>query len=766
MVNSVKNEACPWAEVLSGEHEAINSRRKKYSRKNVTATHAIKTMAYGASGDFDTVGLCLSGGGIRSAAFCLGALQALQAHKKFDEIDYLSTVSGGGYIGASLSSALSLQDGIFPFVKSGKDMSDTEEIGHLRDYSNYLVPRGNGDLLADFTIVLRGWVAIAMMVVPVLLLFAALTVYLNPVSDSAPIPKAAGALNFSSFNQWPFFEGRFAWSASLALLLPFLFALWAFFRSVFTIKDSEFAGPIAKIATFALGSLALVAFGELQPVIVWGMYQQFHPEIAGVGFDYFGWIKSVLSLMFPILGSVWLFAKQIAAVMNFAETAVGYKSVLAKIIARIIVWVAALALPVILWALYLFLVYWAIPALGKVDAPAWMWRVWGALDHLPKYKYLPPFAVVYVLVAFGLMVINYFITANSNSLHSLYRDRLGAAFLWAKRESDGSSANTMNVSKLDPELAPYHILNTALNIQGSPDANRRGRNADFYHLGMLYSGSESTGYVRTTAIEEQNKELSLASAMAISGAAISSNMGSASIRPLTPTLALLNLRLGYWLKNPLPSQMTSNSLFLLREMFSRLRPTSKWLYLTDGGHIENLGLYELLRRRCSKIIVIDAEADPQMNFGAMVKLERYARIDLGVRINISWDAIAKTTLAARTPGAPRAHGPHCAIGEITYSNGGKGHLIYVKSSLSGDENDYVRDYARRNPDFPHQTTSDQFFNEEQFEVYRALGFHCVYGMFKKTGGDAIAKPEGPPEIFSRKKLQNIKSYDYRDVLNL
>jgi hypothetical protein len=173
--------------------------------------------------------------------------------------------------------------------------------------------------------------------------------------------------------------------------------------------------------------------------------------------------------------------------------------------------------------------------------------------------------------------------------------------------------------------------------------------------------------------------------------------------------------------------------------------------VTDGGHIENLGVYELLRRRCRTIVVIDAEADPAMRFASFVTLQRYARIDLGIRILLPWGKIAATTLLemganvsdaqkaeakqaaddvhAATEAAKKSMGGlHVAIGRILYDNDLQGQLLYIKSSLSGDENDYVRDYARRFGDFPHETTGDQMFSEEQFEAYRALGFHAARRM--------------------------------------
>jgi hypothetical protein len=323
---------------------------------------------------------------------------------------------------------------------------------------------------------------------------------------------------------------------------------------------------------------------------------------------------------------------------------------------------------------------------------------------------------------------------------------------------------------------PYHLINAALNIQQSKTANKRGRNADFFIFSQKFIGSKSTDYVATRDVEKVAIGLDLATAMAVSGAAVSSNMGAESIKPLTATLALLNIRLGYWLRNPrhladarppgAPGQAPTMTAFrrrnnilanyyFLGEVFGLLNEHRKSVYLTDGGHIENLGIYELLRRRCRVIIAVDAEADPQMAFGSFNTLERYALIDLGVRIDLPWQKIAdeslKTSQAIDDKGdTPKHRGPHCAIGEIFYPGGRKGLLVYIKASLTGDENDYVFDYKKRHSDFPHETTLDQWFSEEQFEAYRALGFHAAYGLF--SGRDRFAhldlheNPDVPAQV--------------------
>ena len=304
-----------------------------------------------------------------------------------------------------------------------------------------------------------------------------------------------------------------------------------------------------------------------------------------------------------------------------------------------------------------------------------------------------------------------------------------------------------------------------MNIEASKYANRRGRNADFFIFSTLFTGSAATGYVETGLMEKKMPGLTAGTAMAVSGAAASSNMGSATIKPLVPTLAILNIRLGYWITNPAKVAGALKKALLWRivdrfyfakELFGLLKEDSGTVYLTDGGHIENLGLYELLRRRCKLIIAIDAEADPDMSFGSLVRLERYARIDFGLRIDLPWAALRDTSRAAseeilknggQAPGkAP--NGPHCALGTIYYprkagetdDTNSTGVLLYIKSSFTGDENDYVVDYKRRNPDFPQETTLDQLFTEEQFEVYRDLGFHAVNQAFNLVDKVAM-KPE-------------------------
>jgi len=455
------------------------------------------------------------------------------------------------------------------------------------------------------------------------------------------------------------------------------------------------------------------------------------------------------------------------------------------------VYVAGAAIPFLLWMAYLYLSFVGIKDVnakpGSPNASYYHAPDWVTTFSESWFGHGTPIAWFYFVAFFLLFSASLLLSANANSLHRLYRDRLSKAFLFDPTRIAGISPGSRSRSQLplasvqgvdalmryeNFELAPidrfklseiscshtpYHLINTALNIQGSKYANRRGRNADFFVFSPKFIGSGATKYVRTEEFEAEVDELDLATAMAISGAAASSNMGASSIKPLTPTLAILNIRLGYWIANPRQlardRKRTSvlDQFYFLEELLGLMREDSETVYLTDGGHIENLGIYELLRRRCRMIIAIDAEADPEMSFRSFVALQRYARIDFGVLISLPWAEIRDATRAAseeivRTGGLPAhaaPHGPHCTIGEIIYPQNRTGILLYVKSSITGDENDYIVDYKRRFPRYPHESTADQLFSEEQFEAYRALGFHAVNEVF--SGSDQVGMHPKPAQ---------------------
>jgi hypothetical protein len=155
---------------------------------------------------------------------------------------------------------------------------------------------------------------------------------------------------------------------------------------------------------------------------------------------------------------------------------------------------------------------------------------------------------------------------------------------------------------------------------------------------------------------------------------------------------------------------------LLLEATGRLDETHRWVNVSDGGHIENLAGIELLRRHCRYVILGDGEADPEHRFNGLATLIRSARIDLGIHVDIDVDALRldERRLAAR----------HWAVGRIHYPGESEpGHLLYLKSSVTGDEDEVIREYRHGQLSFPHESTADQFFDEGPFEAYRSLGQH-------------------------------------------
>lgn len=721
----------------------------------------------------NVIGLALSGGGIRSAAFCLGAMQALDYRGLAEKIDYLSTVSGGGYIGTSMTTAMTTGcAGKFPFTSDLQE-GEVPAVQHIRDHSNYLFPQGLLNLFGNVAVYLRGLMANVVLLLPWLLLMAAYTVYSNPDVDHLTTADIAGY----SFHL-PVTLRHFGLTVNALLGLVILFAAWALWRSSHWGRNISDVGFGARFFGLLSVAVLVLAFFELQPLLLYGMF-----KVAHAGLDEFQarvasslkWLGAFFASVGTVVGFLGRF---LGDTLKRTSEKPGFAAFATRIAVKFAMYLAGAAVPIVLWVAYLYLSFWGIadpdctPKPCTSNAPAWLQAV---TDVAPLADH--SILRLYLIAGAVLLIVSWLLSPNSNSLHRLYRDRLSKAFLFdptqraasmitrktgaewdpALRSSDLKPEDTRKVSELNPELAPYHLINAALNIEASKYANRRGRNADFYIFSPLYTGSRATGYIGMELMEKYAVGLTAGSAMAVSGAAASSNMGSATIKPLVPTLAILNVRLGYWLPNPkaICGELVRpviarffDKLYFLKELFGLLREDSALIYLTDGGHVENLGIYELLRRRCKLIIAIDGEADPEMSFGSLVTLERYARIDFSLRIDLPWAALRDVSREAsaeilKSGGLPpqkAPHGPHCALGTIYYPRkapdeseaDSTGVLLYIKSSFTGDENDYVVDYKRRNPEFPHETTIDQLFSEEQFEVYRALGFHAVNSAFKGT----------------------------------
>jgi hypothetical protein len=286
---------------------------------------------------------------------------------------------------------------------------------------------------------------------------------------------------------------------------------------------------------------------------------------------------------------------------------------------------------------------------------------------------------------------------------------------------------------------PLHIVNAALNLVGGDNLAWQERKAASFTISALHSGSRVLGYRDSF---EYGHGITLGTALAISGAAVSPNSGASSSPTFTFLMTLLNARLGWWLGNPRRSQWGRNSptgsiMALLREALGRTDSEQDFVFLSDGGHFENLGLYEMVLRRCKYIIVCDATADDGYAFGDLANAVRKIRVDLGVPI----EPLLTKYIG---PQQDEKYGRYCALGEIRYCNvdGGDsiGHLLYIKPAVYSDCPADVRNYGKESKTFPQETTVDQFFSESQFESYRALGRHIIgkiAGDFPGNAGPGI-----------------------------
>ena len=294
---------------------------------------------------------------------------------------------------------------------------------------------------------------------------------------------------------------------------------------------------------------------------------------------------------------------------------------------------------------------------------------------------------------------------------------------FSSRQVDGAASHRTR--------PPLHIINTALNLVSGEDLDWQERKAALFTMTALHAGSPVTRY--RPMLDDEGRfyggttGVSLGTAMAISGAAANPSMGYHSSPLVTFLLTLLNGRLGAWIGNPHNDDTFSHGYprgfrlipMPLLEAFGQTTSRGKYVNLSDGGHVENLGLYELVRRRCSYIVAIDAGADEDYAFEDLGNAVRKIRVDLGIDIDIKGFRIQEPQPTK-----------YIARGSINYPEGEPGKLLYVKPVLCDrDEPIDVKQYGKWHQKYPQESTVDQWFSESQFESYRALGFgpHVAVG---------------------------------------
>lgn len=824
----------------------------------------------------DVIGLALSGGGIRSATFNLGWLQGLHRLNLLRLIDYVSTVSGGGYVGSFWSEWLARKsvpvddaagaagaaraptptkvapDVMFPTRRDcgpgPQDRTDSHQERHLREFSGFLAPR-----VGVFEV--ETWTAVVAVVTGLL---PALAIALSVVGLSliswllAAAPVAATS-----------------WVASLLMLWSLTLATLFGFEQIWRSVKSESAGVAPGVAdhtgrwgnwgptiVFALGALALVAAAHYvvvsrqgsQPYRVWlavpvaatgaadgedasetafvsgwcdvstgegtpgcgraesgtwwGLIGASAPTEAWVVsprlFDYsVAWLAASLVLVFGRL-SYAISPKRASFGRSWRRRWLSaYDRVLMRLLGLAVLWAAVGAL----WHLAMNLaslwtaVMTAVLSAGVFAALRnWIGHAFrrpekaGLLGRLKPYVpqvlayltlVLATAAMGRVLLAWGgsdwyrwwtgasamsaLLLIGLFIDPHRFGLHAFYRDRISRAYAGAcnlagdqhaghNRGTEPRAGDDRPVVELASR--PLHLVCCAANDLSGDSLETLARGARSavvsrygLSIGPFWSAPE--------------EGLTLGSVVTASAAAFNSAMGQVSMRigPVVSFLmTALNLRLGLWLRHPLAAEPGARrwpGLLLYRELFGwtsasgtprsdgSLPRLLRDLHLSDGAHFENLALYELVRRHCRYVIVSDCTADPEVAFDDLGNAIRRIREDFGVDVSID--------VSPLRPGPDGRSAQHVAVGTIDYSPTDRGILLYVKPSITGDEPPDVLQYRTRNPTFPHEGTSDQFYDEAQWESYRRLGLHAAQSVFAflpapvfpgaATAATATAAPE-------------------------
>jgi hypothetical protein len=678
----------------------------------------------------DAIGLALSGGGIRSATVCLGVLQVLAKNKLFAEIDYLSTVSGGGYFGSFLSSYLAsgkekgatkesvdklLADTFVP----GKAGIESGAVRHLRNNSKYLLHGGLWGKLKIAGLMTSGLVTNLLMILPLPLLAVLAIFGLNFVGFWGGIPFTQKPLPYVSLDTPA--------GLMVKVLLWVFLGLWIilpWIRKATLGKPADSESDKLRgwwsAATLGLGLTAIAAW------VCYALPAMFHGYAAleELRNHLGGPLSRLLSgnVIVAMMGALPILLGTVAGLFNRPA------------VRNLLLGLFVLSGPLFYGWVVLFVGAKIGLTTGSVT---WQWQSVALAT------------VVWLLWSWLVVDIN------TLGPHGYYRDRLCECYLayrgenqltwwqaairkfWSGRKKAAGPPDSelqkigvrlrMPLTEMSfPSAAPYHLINTVVNLPASANRELRGRNGDFFILSPFFCGSPICGYIETSLVERSDPHLDLGTAMAISGAAASTNMGWRTLPNYRFLMAVFNVRLGYWLPNiRLLEKIVSRGVgpfYFLAEITGRMQENMKYLNISDGGHIENLGVYELLRRRCKFIICVHGGADLATEGSDLQRLERYASIDLGIKLEYN--------LADLQPDERKVSRAYAVLIKIIYGPGQIGWMIYLKPAITGAEPQYVLDYQHRNPNFPHEGIVDQTYDEEKFEGYRAVGECAAESLFR------------------------------------
>ena len=779
-------------------------------------------------------GVCLSGGGIRSASFCLGALQAMQqfdpdfpliqgpagrpGHAGTAEPPYvpgratfITSVSGGSYMASALifvaQGAVNGEPDFPQLVLSKRDNSTTKrevktvavapdeafaagspEERYLRDHTRYLSHGFGGPLAMIWQLLIS--IGLNLILLSLAVMMAALPIgwlygHLIPVLQSG----SQGIYRFTFSNAgWPLVPG-IAGGASLIL---------AFFWVV-AVTPNPGVNKVLLATSLGLAGVVLgwLCFAVGLPVVLEWLHRSVGTTAGATVATPSNTTKSLgaaagagtaASVLVALLGT--RVARTVEA--GWDEVPLGIrrplvqkgKSLLLKFRAPLINVLISLIGPFTLLCLFLLGVH-----VGALY-PAWArpGRNWD------------PF--VGALCALAFLVLMYICANVTNwSLHPFYRERLADAFClkrfeladatdiavvredkrtrnttWLPTEVRGQFADHRpysfgyGISAVQPESMPKLIVCASANVStyGATPTGFRATSfvfsGDKIGGGLLGDKDAASYEAVVSGFATLKSTVSLPAAVAISGAAVSPEMGRATRAPLRFLLTLANVRLGVWIPNPLrlawfEQQLTKGRLrrslvkprleHLLYEMFGKNKLTHKYLYVTDGGHYENLGLLEQLRMGSRYIFCLDASGEQQGGFSTIAAAVSLAFSEEQIRIDVHPEVMApKADVTAERAGEhlpPVVSSTFC-VGNIYYPGDGdepSGRLVIIKAGVPLDAPENISDFHQSNWKFPCDPTLDQLYTADRFDAYKALGSFAAgqalryvrddFDVFRQTG---------------------------------
>lgn len=731
-----------------------------------------------------------SGGGIRSASFCLGGLQALTKAGIYQRADYITAVSGGSYIAASYAMVRGYSNALNGKTVLTKDLpayapGSPEEI-RLRNHTRYLLPDARVATIGVFGVMYGLLLNLGGLLVGVFVMARILGWSMYEWEVLKGFTTADASVDFPGWLKWTV-AGLFLGSLSVYVLLDRVRDVY------FRPRPGGLVAVRAWTVRLLVGGLAAAVLLLGAPLAVTGLYHlaisnspnvEVARLVSGVGFtteagcmaaakahpdegacgvesrakpgetseaaadvegnSLGGQATGIFGLLAALIGVIRLMVGRLKP-KEIDESKESKASFITKIVDRVraavMPWLGSAIAATLIGVLYL------------------RWLQDAALaGPTPRQVTTVALAIV-VVVALKLVT-----DINRNSIHPYYRERVASAFA-VRRTKDGAaeplsykeparfSRLTEPHGESQPASGPKLIVCAAANVDDH-GLVPPGRNAVSFTFSRDVVGV-STGYHagaipraarQATTRDFENyagpRLLTLPAAVGVSGAAVSPVMGRQTRPSVRLLLGLANVRLGLWLPNPAivrevaPVPEPRERFFLQKpwwkfwqkvvwqwrqpgpgslvlELLGRNSIKRRWLYVTDGGHYDNLGLVEALRRRPKTIYSFDGSGDRPNNWGTLGEAVAIARTDLGVEIDID-----PTVMQSNDE---RLVDVAVARGTFTYPDGVKGTLWLAKLGVPKTAPWDVRSYTRRDSAFPAKSTAQQLYGDLEFEAYRKLG---------------------------------------------